>query len=108
MIACRALVGQGEAAGVPQHVRVSLEFQLGLDPQHVPTVRAKPPALSDSLNALFRPDRGIAAGTAGRWDHRHVAALRRRRPYFGVDARRRTQHAVRFGELVPKRIKDKL
>ena len=53
--------------------------------------------------ALFRPDRGVATGAARRWNHGCLAAgVRCGRVYFGVDPRRRAQHAIRAGQLVAK------
>lgn len=53
----------------------------------------------DQENSL-RPHRRIAARTARRRDHRHGAALRRRRMHIRINAGRRTQHAVGSCELV--------
>ena len=53
---------------------------------------------------LFWPDRRVAAGAAGWWNHWRVAALRGRRTHFGIDAGRRAQHTVGFGKLVAQRL----
>jgi len=53
-----------------------------------------------TTGALFRPDILIAAGAAGRRNHRRVAGIRGRCAHFRVDARRRAQDAVGFGKLV--------
>lgn len=53
---------------------------------------------------LFRPYRRVAAGAAGRRDHRGPAGIRRGCAYLGIDASRRTQHAVGLRELLAERL----
>jgi hypothetical protein len=53
---------------------------------------------------LFRLQIGVAAGAAGRRDHRHLAGVRRRRAHFRIDAGRRAQHAVRLCQPVAERL----
>ena len=66
--------------------------------------QAKPPLLSTICNSgLFRPHRLVAAGAAGRRDHRRLAGIRRRRTHFGIDACGRAQHAVGLRELLAER-----
>ena len=49
---------------------------------------------------LFRLHAGIAAGGAGRRDHRRDAALWRRRLDVGIDAGRRTDHPARPRQML--------
>jgi hypothetical protein len=53
---------------------------------------------------LFRSDVGVAAGAAGRWNHRRVAGVRRRRADFRINAGGRTQYAVGFCQFVAERL----
>ena len=53
---------------------------------------------------LFRPDVGIAAGTARRRDHRRVADIGRRRVHLRIDAGGRTQHTVGPRQFVAERL----
>jgi hypothetical protein len=66
---------------------------------------SKPRTIAKCLQTgLFRPQRGIAAGAAGRRDHGRIAGVGRRRADCRVDARGRAQHAVGSRQLVAKRL----
>jgi hypothetical protein len=65
---------------------------------------AGPCAENPSKTPLFRPDVGIAAGAAWRRNHRRVAGIGRRRMHLRIDARGRTQYAVRPRQFVAERL----
>jgi hypothetical protein len=54
---------------------------------------------------LFRPDRRIAARTAGWRNDRHIARLRRWCANFRVNSRWRAEHAVGFRQFVAERLR---
>ena len=67
--------------------------------------QANAAGLGPNFGALFRPYGGVAAGAAGRRDHRHLAAVvGRRGADFGIDIRRRAQRAIGARELVAERL----
>jgi len=57
-----------------------------------------------TLQWLFRPNAGIAAGAAGRRDHRRVAGIGRRCADFRIDAGGWTQHTVGFCQGIAERL----
>ena len=69
-----------------------------------PGIRSARQRACEACERLFRPDVGIAAGAAGRRNHRRVAGIGRRRADFRIDARRRAQHAVGLRQFVAERL----
>ena len=67
------------------------------------SLHAGPCAENPCKTPLFRPDVGIAAGTAGRRDHWRVAGIGCRRVHLRIDALGRTQYAVGPRQSVAER-----
>ena len=83
-----ALVGQGEATGVPQHVRVDLEAELGSLASAL-HMRAKPAVVNGEPRSVVN--------TNGEWDPARVAAG------AGRAARRRGSGALPGVPLLARR-----
>ena len=62
-----ALVGQREAAGVPQHVRVRLEAEPGASPARS-TMRAKPAVVNGAPRSVVNTKGDF--GSCSRWSRR--------------------------------------
>ncbi len=66
---------------------------------------SKPDACSTTCSfGLFRTDRLVAPGAAGRWDHGRIAGIGRRRVHFGIDVSGRAEHAARLRKPVCERL----